>query len=99
MLFRSDTIPIVTGGTRFQLEAWSALRTIPAGATLTYGQQAAKIGKPKASRAIGAANGSNPIALIVPCHRVIGRSGALTGYGGGIGRKRWLLAHERRHAA
>lgn len=92
-----DSIPVKPAGTAFQLAAWSALRRIPAGTTLTYGQQALKLGQPRASRAVGAANGKNPIAIIVPCHRVIGASGALTGYAGGTERKRWLLDHERRH--
>lgn len=84
-------------GTAFQLQAWQALREIPYGTTVSYGQQAARIGKPKAFRAIGLANGRNPISIIVPCHRVIGASGALTGYGGGIAAKRWLLDHEAAH--
>jgi methylated-DNA-[protein]-cysteine S-methyltransferase len=92
-----DTIPIANGGTPFQQDAWSALRAIPAGATQSYAQQAAAIGKPKACRAIGTANGANPIAIIVPCHRVIGSTGKLIGYGGGLVRKQWLLEHERRH--
>lgn len=90
-----DRIPVQTGGTAFQREVWSALREIPAGSTMSYGSLAARIGKPKACRAVGLANGSNPVAIIVPCHRVIGSNGALTGYGGGIERKRWLLAHEK----
>jgi methylated-DNA-[protein]-cysteine S-methyltransferase len=90
-----DTIPVKTGGTDFQREVWAALRTIPAGRTLSYGGLAEQIGRPKAVRAVGLANGSNPIGLIVPCHRVIGADGSLTGYGGGIERKRWLLAHEQ----
>ena len=77
---------------------WAGLRTIPAGETLSYGALAARIGRPKASRAVGAANGANPIAVIVPCHREIGASGSLTGFGGGLERKAWLLEHERRHA-
>ncbi len=91
-----ETIAVATGGTRFQQNAWAALRKIPAGATWSYGQQAASIGKPKASRAVGAANGANPVVIIVPCHRVIGGTGKLTGYGGGLERKQWLLSHERR---
>jgi len=83
-----------TGGTTFQREVWAALRAIPVGATTSYGQLAASIGRPKAVRAVGLANGSNPIALVVPCHRVIGADASLTGYGGGIERKRWLLGHE-----
>ena len=81
-------------GTPFQLAVWQALRAIPYGATLSYGAIAARVGRPSASRAVGAANGANPIPIVVPCHRVIGSSGALTGFGGGIDTKRWLLAHE-----
>jgi methylated-DNA-[protein]-cysteine S-methyltransferase len=73
---------------------WAALRRIPAGTTLTYGALAATIGRPTAVRAVGAANGANPLAIVVPCHRVIGADGALTGYASGLPRKRWLLAHE-----
>ena len=93
-----ETVQTATGGALFQREVWAALRTIPAGETLSYGALAARIGRPKASRAVGAANGANPIALIVPCHRVIGASGSLTGFGGGLPRKAGLLEHERRHA-
>jgi O-6-methylguanine DNA methyltransferase len=92
-------VTTATGGTPFQREVWTALRAIPAGATRSYGQLAASIGRPGASRAVGAANGSNPIAIVVPCHRVIGASGTLTGYGGGLARKQWLLDHESRFAA
>lgn len=81
-------------GTPFQQSVWTALATIPAGATTSYGALAAKIGAPKAARAVGTANGANPIAIVVPCHRVIGANRTLTGYGGGLERKRWLLAHE-----
>ena len=88
-------ITVRTHGTEFQRRVWAALRRIPAGSTMTYGQLAALIERPNASRAVGLANGSNPIAIIVPCHRVIGADGTLTGYGGGIERKRWLLAHEQ----
>ena len=89
---------VATGGTAFQREVWAALREIPAGATTSYGELAAKIGRPAACRAVGLANGANPVGIVVPCHRVIGASGALTGYGGGLPRKQWLLDHERRHA-
>lgn len=89
-----DTLPVATGGSAFQREVWSALRRIPVGSTWSYGQLAEHIGKPKAVRAVGLANGSNPISVIVPCHRVIGASGSLTGYAGGLARKRWLLEHE-----
>lgn len=90
-----DTIQTATGGTDFQRAVWKALRAIPPGETLGYGQLAARIGRPNASRAVGAANGANPVAIVVPCHRVIGASSALTGYGGGLPRKAWLLAHEK----
>ncbi|CAN7375613.1 methylated-DNA--[protein]-cysteine S-methyltransferase [Brevundimonas sp. LjRoot202] len=89
-----DGLKVKTNGTDFQHAVWAALRTIPVGETRTYGQLAAAIGSPKAVRAAGLANGQNPIAVIVPCHRVIGANGALTGYAGGIERKQWLLAHE-----
>jgi methylated-DNA-[protein]-cysteine S-methyltransferase len=88
------TIAWRTPGSDFQLKCWNALCTIPAGETASYGAQAAKIGRPSAVRAVGLANGSNPIALIVPCHRVIGANGSLSGYGGGMWRKLWLLRHE-----
>ena len=91
-----DGLTVRTGGTAFQRTVWAALRTIPAGETRSYGQLAAAIGSPRAVRAAGLANGQNPIAVIVPCHRVIGANGALTGYAGGLERKRWLLDHERR---
>lgn len=81
-------------GTAFQRQVWQALLEIPYGQTKSYGEQARRIGLPDAARAVGAANGQNPVSIIVPCHRVIGANGALTGYGGGIDRKRWLLAHE-----
>jgi methylated-DNA-[protein]-cysteine S-methyltransferase len=90
-----DAVPVQTTGTPFQQQTWTALRKIPAGSTITYGDLAARIGRPGASRAVGLANASNPIAIVVPCHRVIGANGALTGYGGGLDRKRWLLAHEQ----
>ncbi len=86
-------------GTEFQRRVWDALVEIPFGETRTYGQQARRIGLPDAPRAVGAANGQNPISIIVPCHRVIGANGALTGYGGGIERKKWLLAHEQAMAS
>lgn len=81
-------------GTPFQRALWAALTAIPAGETLSYGALAAKLGRPRAVRAVGAANGANPISLVVPCHRAIGSDGSLTGYGGGLDRKRWLLRHE-----
>jgi methylated-DNA-[protein]-cysteine S-methyltransferase len=87
-----------TGGTPFQREVWKALRQIPAGTTVSYGKLAAQLGRAGASRAVGAANGANPIAIVVPCHRVIGANGTLTGFASGLPRKEWLLAHERRFA-
>nr|WP_314527876.1 methylated-DNA--[protein]-cysteine S-methyltransferase [uncultured Brevundimonas sp.] len=89
-----DGLEVRTGGTVFQRAVWRALRDIPPGETRTYGQLAAAIGAPKAVRAVGLANGANPVGVIVPCHRVIGANGTLTGYAGGLERKRWLLAHE-----
>jgi O-6-methylguanine DNA methyltransferase len=91
-----DCLTVSTGGTDFQRLVWSALRRIPYGTTVSYGELAATIGRPAASRAVGLANGSNPIGIVVPCHRVIGSNGQLTGYGGGLERKRWLLDHERK---
>lgn len=88
-----------TGGTPFQKEVWKALRTIPAGTTISYGQLAREIGRTGASRAVGAANGANPIPIVVPCHRVIGADGTLTGFGGGLENKKWLLDHEARFAS
>ena len=89
-----DTLPVDAGGTPFQQECWAALRTIPAGTTWSYRQLAQRIGRPAAVRAVGLANGANPVGIVVPCHRVIGADGSLTGYGGGLERKRWLLEHE-----
>ncbi len=89
-----DSIAVETGGTPFQRKLWTALRDIRAGQTSTYAALAAKIGVPKAVRAVGAANGANPISIVLPCHRVIGSNQRLTGYGGGLSRKRWLLTHE-----
>jgi len=82
-------------GTEFQLRVWNALREIPHGETRSYADIARRIGRPKAVRAVGAANGSNPVAIVVPCHRVIGANGTLTGYGGGLEKKEWLMKHER----
>jgi methylated-DNA-[protein]-cysteine S-methyltransferase len=82
-------------GTPFQVRTWSALAEIPYGTTVSYGEQARRLGVPRAVRAVGAANGSNPLPIVLPCHRVIGANGALTGYGGGLDVKQWLLAHER----
>ncbi len=92
-----DRVAVATNGTPFQRRVWAALRTIPAGTTVSYGRLASTLGQPAASRAVGLANGANPIGIVVPCHRVIGSDGTLTGYGGGLARKRWLLAHEQRH--
>jgi len=93
-LAQLDGIECRTGGTAFQRAVWAALRTIRPGRTMSYGALAAALGVPKAVRAVGLANGANPISVVVPCHRVIGANGSLTGYGGGLERKRWLLAHE-----
>lgn len=92
-----QTFDLVTApvGSPFQLDVWRALVAIPFGATASYGELATQVGRPGAARAVGAANGRNPISIIVPCHRVIGSGGALVGFGGGLDRKRWLLDHER----
>jgi AraC family transcriptional regulator of adaptative response/methylated-DNA-[protein]-cysteine methyltransferase len=90
-------VPLDTAGTEFQKKVWQALQTIPYGQTRSYKQQAVMIGQPKAVRAVGMANGANPIAIIVPCHRVIGADGRLTGYGGGLWRKRFLLDLEQKN--
>ena len=87
-------LPLAPAGTEFQQKVWNALLEIPFGATESYGDLAARLGDPKATRAVGLANGKNPISIIVPCHRVVGADGSLTGYGGGLERKRWLLVHE-----
>jgi len=89
-----DSLPVDTGGTPFQRRVWEALRTIPVGTTVSYLEMARRVGAPDAVRAVGAANGANPVAIVLPCHRVIGSNGRLVGYGGGLDRKRWLLAHE-----
>ena len=91
-----ERIDVEMNGTPFQQRVWAALRTIPAGKTASYSEIAELIGAPAAVRAVGAANGANPVAIVVPCHRIIGSSGALTGYGGGLKRKEWLLRHEGR---
>ena len=91
---RDFDLPLAPRGTEFQREVWAVLRTIPFGSTWSYAQVALRLGRPGALRAVGAANGSNPIAIVVPCHRVVGSDGSLTGYGGGLARKRWLLEHE-----
>ena len=92
-------IPLDMRGAPFERRVWQALQAIPPGQTTSYGAIAQSLGSPGASRAVGAANGANPIAIIVPCHRVIGSSGSLTGYGGGLDRKVWLIDHERRWRA
>ncbi len=92
-----NTVPTGSIGTAFQRKMWAALRKIPAGTTLTYGAFAKRIRRPTAIRAVGAANGANPISIIVPCHRLVGADGSLTGYGGGLKRKRWLIDHEKTH--
>lgn len=88
------SLPVATNGTPFQTDIWQALRKIEDGSTISYAELARRIGKPKAVRAAGLANGQNPISIVVPCHRVIGSDGSLTGYGGGLSRKQWLLEHE-----
>jgi methylated-DNA-[protein]-cysteine S-methyltransferase len=87
-------VPLEPAGTPFQRRVWEALRAIPYGATLSYSELARRLGDVRATRAVGAANGRNPIPIIVPCHRVVGADGSLTGFGGGLDRKRWLLEHE-----
>ena len=91
---RIDAIPVNLGGTPFQRQVWSALRAIPPGTVMTYGELAEKLGRPTAYRAVGMTNALNPIAIVIPCHRLVGANGSLTGYAGGLERKRWLLAHE-----
>jgi methylated-DNA-[protein]-cysteine S-methyltransferase len=93
---REFDLPLWPLGTEFQKAAWQVLREIPYGETLNYARQAERAGSPKGSRAVGSANGRNPIAIIIPCHRVIGADGSLTGFGGGMDAKRWLLDHEQR---
>lgn len=93
-----EDLVVDTGGTAAQQAVWSALRQIPAGETRSYGELARRIGRPRAARAVGAAAAANPVAIVVPCHRLVGSDGALTGYAGGLERKRWLIAHEARHA-
>ena len=92
---RDFELPLDLQGTEFQIAAWNALAEIPYGRTASYGQQAASIGRPKAVRAIGGANGRNPVAIVLPCHRIVGADGSLTGFGGGIEVKKWLLDHEQ----
>jgi methylated-DNA-[protein]-cysteine S-methyltransferase len=92
---RNFDLPLDLHGTEFQVAAWNALAEIPYGHTASYGQQAASIGRPRAVRAIGGANGRNPVAIVLPCHRIVGADGSLTGFGGGIEVKKWLLDHEQ----
>jgi len=94
-----EAVRVDLAGTEFQRKVWSALREIPGGRTWSYARLARRVGRPRAFRAAGAANGANPVAIVVPCHRVIASDESLGGYGGGLGRKRWLLAHEAKHAA
>jgi methylated-DNA-[protein]-cysteine S-methyltransferase len=93
---REFDVPLDPQGTAFQQRAWAVLRTIPFGATMSYGEQAAAMGEPGAARAVGAANGRNPLSIVVPCHRVVAASGSLTGFAGGVDTKAWLLGHEQR---
>jgi methylated-DNA-[protein]-cysteine S-methyltransferase len=95
---REFELPLDPVGSEFQVKVWKALRRIPYGETRTYGDIAREVDQPKASRAVGLANHDNPLAIVIPCHRVIGANGSLTGYGGGMNRKRWLLEHEARHS-
>jgi len=95
---RRFDVPLDPRGTAFQKSAWTALTSIPFGETVSYGEQAERMGDRRKARAVGAANGRNPISIIVPCHRVVGADGTMTGFAGGIGTKEWLLAHERRIA-
>ena len=95
---RDFDLPLHLEGTPFRLRCWEALRTIPYGETISYGEQARRIGNPRALRAVGGANHHNPISIVVPCHRVIGADGTLTGYGGGLDVKAWLLSHEKKFA-
>jgi len=92
------SVPYQVQGTAFQQKVWQALTAIPYGETITYGQQALRLDNPKAARAVGLCNGSNPLVIVVPCHRVIGANGSLTGFGGDLWAKQWLLAHEKRYA-
>jgi methylated-DNA-[protein]-cysteine S-methyltransferase len=89
-------LPLDVVGTAFQRDAWRALQTIPYGSTVSYGEQARRLGNPKAVRAVGAANSRNPVSIVVPCHRVVGSDGSLTGFAAGVDVKAWLLDHERR---
>lgn len=95
---REFDLPLHMEGTPFRMKCWQALCTIPYGKTISYGEEARRIGQPKAVRAVGGANHHNPISIVVPCHRVIGADGTLTGYGGGMHIKAWLLEHEQKHS-
>ncbi len=92
-------IPLDLRGTEFQVTVWRALAEIPFGQTSTYGEQAARIGRPSAARAVGAANGRNPVSIVLPCHRIVGKDGSLTGFAGGLDTKQYLLDHERQTTA
>lgn len=96
---REFDVPLAPAGTAFQHEAWTVLRSIPYAATITYAEQARRLGRPRAVRAVGGANARNPLPIVVPCHRVVGASGQLVGFAGGLDRKAWLLDHERRHGS
>src|SRR5262245_5687963 len=91
---RTFDLPLATGGTEFQRKVWAALRAIPFGTTISYAELARRVGRPGAARAVGSANGRNPVGIVVPCHRVIAADGTLGGYGGGLDRKEWLIQHE-----
>lgn len=92
---REFDLPLDPVGTQFQQSVWVALRTVPYGETISYGEQARRLGDPRKARAVGSANGRNPLSIVVPCHRVVGSNGALVGFGGGLTSKAWLLDHER----
>ena len=94
---RTFDVPVAVRGTPFQRDVWAALATIPYGETWSYAKLAAEVGRPRAVRAVGLANGRNPVSVVVPCHRVVGADGSLTGYGGGLADKEWLLQHEAAH--
>jgi methylated-DNA-[protein]-cysteine S-methyltransferase len=96
---RRFELPLDLVGTRFQLQAWRALADVPYGATVSYGEQARRLGRPAAARAVGAVNGRNPVPIVLPCHRLVGADRSLVGFGGGLDRKAWLLEHEARVAA
>jgi methylated-DNA-[protein]-cysteine S-methyltransferase len=96
---RRFDVPLDLAGTEFQVAAWRALADIPYGTTISYGEQARRLGRPRAVRAVGAANGRNPLPIVLPCHRLVGADGSLVGFGGGLARKRLLLEHEAQFAA